>query len=139
MMDNKDRVHAGRMLIVHDSQQLSIHSDLLEAQQAEVHAVESLLMVDRHYRYVSVDDAFCRLLGVQQEDLIGQPIGLRIGLDAYDEHIRPFIERAFAGEATAVLLLTTHEVLGTLRLACACYPCLGLDGQIEYVLLRLRE
>ena len=139
MIDNKDRVHAGRMLIVHDSQQLSIQSDLLEPQSAEVHAVESLLMVDRHYRYVSIDDAFCRLLGAQQEDLIGQPIGLRIGLDAYDEHIRPSIERAFAGEAAAVLLLTTHEVLGTLRLACACYPCLGLDGQIEYVLLRLRD
>ena len=111
MIDNKDRVHAGRMLIVHDSQQLSIQSDLLEPQSAEVHAVESLLMVDRHYRYVSIDDAFCRLLGAQQEDLIGQPIGLRIGLDAYEDLFQPFVLHFDLALSPKAVVIVSREAL----------------------------
>ena len=138
-MVNEERAHAGRKLIVLDSQPLSLHSDLLEPRQAEPHAVESLLMVDRRHQYVCVDEAFCRLIGAQQEDLVGQPVGLSIGVDAYEEHIRPWIERAFAGEVTAALLRTTHEYLGPVQIACVCYPCLGQQGQIEFALVRLRD
>lgn len=137
MIDNKDRAHAGRRLIVHDSQPLAVQPDLLEPQQADAHGVESLLMLDRRHRYVSIDESFCRLLGAPMEDLIGQAAGVRIGLDAYDEYIRPAIDRAFAGEVAAALLLTTHETLGTLRLTCICYPCLGTTGAVDYVLVRL--
>jgi signal transduction histidine kinase len=104
-----------------------------------MHVVDSLAMFDRRHHYVTVDAAFCRLLGVESEQLIGQPASLQIGLDAYDEHIRPCVERALSGELTAALLLTTHATEGALRLIAVFYPCLGLDGRIDYALARLRD
>lgn len=138
-MGTKDRPPAQRLLIVHESRPLALHSDTLGMLPGDVHAVESLLMIDRRFRYVSADEAVSRLIGADQEDLVGQTVGLYIGLDAFDQHVRPCIEAAFAGQANAVLLLTTHLVLGPLQLVCACYPCLGADGQIDYVVMRMRD
>lgn len=136
-MEDNAKTHQERRLIVHDSQPLAASAGPPTARQAGPSTVESLLLVNRRHRYVSINEAFCRLLGAQQE-MIGQPAGLRIGLDAYDEHIRPAIERAFAGEIAGVALLTTHAILGRLDLTCLCYPCIGTDGHIDSVLIRVQ-
>ena len=138
-MDDNIQVHAGQRLIVHDVQELSSQNEVLTAPQADAVVSESLLMLDRNHHYVSVDDGFARLLGVHQEEMIGRPVGLYIGLNTYDELIRPFVDRAFAGEVTALLLLTTHETMGTLRMAIMCYPCFAADHQIGFVVLRMRD
>jgi len=138
-MDNHDHARPERRLTVHGSQPLAVQSDLLGAERMEAHAVDALALVDRRQRYVTVDAAFCRLLGVDPEQLTGQPAGLQIGSDVYDEHIRPGVERALNGEVAALLLLTTHDTEGALRLNAVFYPCLGLNGRIDYALVRLRD
>lgn len=60
---------------------------------------EQMALVDREYRYEAVNDAFCRVHGLDRSAIIGQPVARIWGETPYEFTIREYLSRCFEGRS----------------------------------------
>ena len=81
---------------VTESKQLE---DTLQLYRAAVEATDDLIMiVDRQYRYVLVNDVFLSYHQLKREDVIGQQVSRTLGDVVFQSLIKVRLDRSFTGE-----------------------------------------
>ncbi|HSO20164.1 MAG TPA: PAS domain-containing protein, partial [Desulfosarcina sp.] len=64
-------------------------------------ADQLLTMIDRSYRYESVNQAYCRARGQRREDVIGKSVAEVWGEEQFAAIIKPKLDNCFAGHVTS--------------------------------------
>ncbi len=64
-------------------------------------ADQLLTMIDRDYRYDSVNEAYCRARGQRREDLVGKTVGDVWGQKQFEAIIKPKLDSCFTGKVTS--------------------------------------
>ena len=64
-------------------------------------ADQLLTMIDRQYRYESVNEAYCKARGQCRDDLVGRTVGDVWGQAQFASIIKPKLDDCFAGHATS--------------------------------------
>ena len=64
-------------------------------------ADQLLTMIDRNYRYESVNEAYCRARGQRHEDVVGKSVSTVWGQAQFDSIIKPKLDRCFSGKVTS--------------------------------------
>lgn len=73
--------------------------DTLHLYKAAVEASDDLIMVvDRQYRYVLVNEIYLGYHQLKREKVLGQHVSHTLGKDIFESAVRPRLERSFAGE-----------------------------------------
>jgi two-component system cell cycle sensor histidine kinase/response regulator CckA len=64
-------------------------------------ADQLLTMIDRNYKYESVNQAYCRARGQRHEDVVGKSVSTVWGQAQFDSIIKPKLDHCFAGNVTS--------------------------------------
>ncbi|MBC17192.1 MAG: hypothetical protein CL942_09095 [Desulfovibrio sp.] len=132
---------SGRILysIVHDITERREAEEKLEQYRRIIATATDLYsLVDRDYRCTMVNDSYLSTFKLKKSDVIGKPLQQLMGQPIFDQHIKPYLERAFKGEACN----TEHRVQlsGEDRFFTVTYnPVPRADGTIDYVSIVSRD
>lgn len=75
--------------------------DTLHLYQAAVEASDDLIMVvDRQYHYVLVNDIYLGYHQLEREKVLGQHVSHTLGEDVFESVVKPRLDRSFAGEVS---------------------------------------
>jgi PAS domain S-box-containing protein len=85
--------------------------------------------VDPQSRYQFVNESYHRWFGLTTGEMIGRPIWEVMGHAAY-EVVRPYVERALAGEQVEFEALIPFKILGPRWVSATYTPDLGPDGKV---------
>lgn len=88
-----------------------------------------LTYVDADLRYRFVNAAFCRYYGVAQHEVVGRHAAEVIG-EARFAKLRPFVQRALAGETISYDAEIVFPSLGLRRIQIAYTPNVAPDGRV---------
>lgn len=94
--------NSGRILysIIHDITERREAEEKLEQFRRIIAAATDLYsLVDRDYRCTMVNDSYLSTFNLQRNNVLGKPLYMLMGQKVFDEHIKPFIDTAFEGEA----------------------------------------
>jgi two-component system cell cycle sensor histidine kinase/response regulator CckA len=64
-------------------------------------ADQLLTMIDRNYKYESVNQAYCRARGQRHEDVVGKSVSTVWGQAQFDSIIKPKLDHCFSGNVTS--------------------------------------
>lgn len=70
---------------------------LIRYERAVASSTSMVSIVDRNFRYQLVNDSYLRVHARERSDIEGRSVPEIMGLAAFAEHVRPRLERAFAG------------------------------------------
>ena len=115
--------------LTRSQQQLRIMAD---------HAPVCIAQVDRHLRYVYVNDRYCALYGLAAGDLVGQHVREIIG-PVYYEETSPYLLRALAGETIGFELSKNLPPQGTRHYSVACQPEFDDQGGVLGLVIALND
>ena len=123
---------------------LEINRDVTERRQAEYlirqvfdRSPDRVVIIGRDYRYRRVNPVFARLFGMAAEKIVGMTIA-EVWDDDYFEHVKPRLDRCFAGEQVAFEEWFTTKI-GRYYLSVTYSPLrLGTD-RVEAALVIGRE
>ncbi|WP_165864158.1 HD domain-containing phosphohydrolase [Capsulimonas corticalis] len=93
-----------------------------------------LARVDRGLRYVFVNKTYEKMLGIPREKALGLKIAEVLGETAF-ESLRPFLDRALAGEAFSFHVWMTMRIAGLRYMRTSYTPEFGSDGKITGILI----
>ncbi len=101
-------------------------------------AQEYMTLVDKDYRYVAVNDAYCQAKNLSRNDIVGHTAQEIWGEDAFHEELRSHFDRCFQGE--------TVNYVGRFSLgngeqfyAVTYYPFRNRDGEVTHVAMVSRD
>ncbi len=100
---------------------------------------EALVLIGQHERVIAVDAAFCRALQVDPADLVGASPALLVGESAYQDSVRPALQRSFAGERATHQLMLSHPHLGPRQVSVTYHLCVGGGEGAAYCAMSLRD
>ncbi len=81
---------------------LEREQELWQKIQFITNAADQLLtMIDREYKYESVNWAYCRARGQKKSDIIGKTVAEVWGEEQFRSVIKPTLDRCFSGESTS--------------------------------------
>ncbi len=62
---------------------------------------EPTSFVDKHYRYLYVNNAYCNNFGREKNEIIGLTVAELVGADNFEKKIKPHIDQCFSGKKVA--------------------------------------
>jgi PAS domain S-box-containing protein len=104
-----------------------------------------MMALDKELRYVFANNAYCKVIGCQQADIIGQHVA--DVFEVFPEDKESFIrncEAAFAGEVTRAVVRTSgaSETSGrtrTINWQMTQEPFYGRNGEVKYIVQRSED
>jgi two-component system, cell cycle sensor histidine kinase and response regulator CckA len=128
---------------------IGTHTDISERKQAEralreyERAVEEshelIAVVDRDYRYILANAAYCAYMGRTREQVVGQAVADVVGKVVFEAQIRALLDRAFSGETVGVSVERFHSEAGTIRHIAGHYHPVVERGVATRVIAILRD
>ncbi len=104
MTDNLtiDQLAAENKALKEELQRLEKEKEARRKTQFIANAADQFLtMIDRNYKYESVNQAYCRARGQRREDVIGQCVADVWGKAQFDSIIKPKLDNCFAGNVSS--------------------------------------
>ncbi|MEM7403974.1 MAG: PAS domain-containing protein [Pseudomonadota bacterium] len=77
------------------------HAELNQYQFMANSLTDMLSVMDCHYRYVAVNDAYCRMTGSPREGILGRTVSQMWGADTFGRYIEPHVKRCLDGETVS--------------------------------------
>jgi len=88
---------------------------------------------DSAYRYVLVNRAYAEVYGCEPASIIGRHVSERSGEALFHQQVKPWIDRALAGEVCEFEAERVHVSRGRRLVLIRYYPLPGEDGRVERV------
>ena len=108
--------------------------EYLQAIDAE--SLDLMAFVDRDHAYRYVNQTFLDYYSLRREDVVGRGIAEVLGERYYREVVKPLIDDAFAGRATAYEGLYDYPGRGPTHVELQYLPARDADGEIVGVVVR---
>lgn len=110
-----------------------------EQLQALTDALPSLIYsVNENHSYQMVNTAYAKAWALEKKDMIGRPMVAVLGEESYNR-IRPFLQKAFAGEASEYEGELELPRDGLRYIAASYRPLKGPSGKIESVIALVHD
>lgn len=99
---------------------------------------DMISLIDHGYVYVTVNPTYCRVLGRPISDIEGHPVEEVLGREAFDNIVRPRIDRCFTGESVCFEAWYDLSAAGHRYLEVSYYPLFEGD-HVEYAVVVARD
>ncbi len=116
----------------------AVDQALREYERAVEESQDLICVIDREYRYVLANAAYCRHLGFTAEEVVGRTMTEVLGPEVFASSAKELADRAFAGEAAEGLTERYHHRSSRASHFQARYYPVG-DGDISRVVVLLRD
>jgi PAS domain S-box-containing protein len=101
-------------------------------------AEEMILVVDREYRYVIVNQAFLKGRGIEREQLIGRRLAELMGAELFETTVKPKLEECFQGKVVNYEKRYNYPSLGERDFSVSYFPLTGPAG-VDRVAVLMRD
>ncbi|WP_338668085.1 diguanylate cyclase [Pseudodesulfovibrio methanolicus] len=95
---NRELAGLNLKLMTKDQEREQARMELLRYQRIIETNPDLISLIDSEYRYVIVNESYTHIFGLKREAIVGQPVGILFGSEAFEEQFRPAIDRALGGE-----------------------------------------
>lgn len=99
---------------------------------------DPMMVIDRTFTFLAVNDAYAEVTGVPREQIIGQQANVFLGEEEFEKIIHPMLERALAGECVQYEKWFDFPTIGRRYLEVRYFPLRG-KAQVEQVAVVLRD
>ena len=99
---------------------------------------EMVTVLDRHYIFRMVNDAYLKRRRTARANIIGTPIVNAIGEDAFHA-IKPHLDACFQGEAVEYEMVRENETMGKRHLLVRYYPARSTSGRVNRVVSVIKD
>jgi PAS domain S-box-containing protein len=96
---------------------------------------DPISLIDRNYTYQAVNDGFCLAQNMKREELIGKTIADVWGQEAFENKIKPYLDRALAGYETQYEGWFHFKTLGFRYFEVFYNPFFDADRQVTHVVV----
>ncbi len=100
---------------------------------------ELLSLVDNNYRYVAINDAYCRAHRRRRQDIVGTSVVDIWGAETFESTIRENLARCFAGEEVQYQARFELPAKGVRSMEVTYYPYRNSDDQVTHVVVMSRD
>lgn len=100
---------------------------------------ELLSLVDNNYRYVAINDAYCRAHNRRRQDIVGTSVVDVWGAEVFECTIRDNLARCFAGEEVHYQARFVLPAVGMRSMEVTYYPYRNSDGLVTHVVVMSRD
>jgi PAS domain S-box-containing protein len=125
------------------------HTDITDRKRAEetLHKYERIVscskdlmaLIRRDYVYEAVNDSMLAAYGKTREEVVGRTIAALRGEETFQRSLRPWIDRALAGELVRYQMSFDYPTLGKRILDINYEPTRDDNGNVEGVVLNARD
>ena len=98
-----------------------------------------MMLIDTEYRYVAVNEAFCRLHNRTRSDVINYPVADILGHDYFEQEMKPYLDRCFAGQEVNYQTSVGIPVMDQRYFEVMYYPYTNFEGQVTQVVIVSRD
>ncbi len=98
-----------------------------------------MTLIDRHYTYIAVNEAYCQAHNKKQSDIVGQTVSDVWGRERYLAEIKPSLDRCFQGEEVHYQGWFEVSELGRRFFDVAYYPYYAEDNNVTHVAVVSRD
>ncbi|MEZ7196662.1 diguanylate cyclase [Pseudodesulfovibrio karagichevae] len=95
---NRELAGLNLKLMTKDQEREQARMELLRYQRIIETNPDLISLIDSDYRYIIVNESYTHIFGLKREDIVGQPVGILFGSEAFEAQFRPAIDRALRGE-----------------------------------------
>ncbi|WP_272699374.1 diguanylate cyclase [Desulfovibrio sp. Fe33] len=95
---NRELAGLNLELMEKDREREHARMELMRYQRIIETTPDLISLIDNKYRYIIVNQAYTRIFGIPREAIVGQPLGILFGAEAFEQQFRPAIDRALKGE-----------------------------------------
>lgn len=100
---------------------------------------ELLSLVDRDYRYVAINDTYCKAHQRDRQDIVGASVADVWGGAVFEETIKVYLSRCFDGDEVQYEALFVLPATGVRRMGVTYYPYRNSDGQVTHAVVVSRD
>ncbi len=98
-----------------------------------------LSLVDDRYRYLLVNDAYCRAFGKSRGEIEGRPVADLLGREFFEQTIKPCLDRCLAGESVKFETWFSMPLLGRRYVSGSYTPWVDAQGGERNVVVSVRD
>lgn len=113
------------------------------ALQRYMHMVEAstdaICLTDRDYRYQIINHTYREWYGYGDRPIVGQTVAEVLGVDVFEQRLRPQLERCLAGETIRYAQWFDFPHLGRRFRSVTCTPYREPNGEITGILTSIRD
>jgi diguanylate cyclase (GGDEF)-like protein/PAS domain S-box-containing protein len=95
---NRELAGLNLELMEKDREREHARMELMRYQRIIETTPDLISLIDNNYRYVIVNQSYTRIFGLSRDAIVGQPVGILFGSQAFENQFRPAIDRALKGE-----------------------------------------
>lgn len=96
-------------------------------------------MIDKDYRYVAVNNEFCKYLDLGRDQIIGRTVSEVWGIHEYSNSLKEKLERVFSGEELRFTSEYNLDDEGAKRFEIEFYPYFSDTGDVTHAAIILRD
>jgi len=111
---------------------------LREFERAAAGVEEGIVVLDRHYRYVSANRVFLGFRGVKKEELIGHSLAETMGESVFETTVKPKLDECFRGQVVKFEKRHNYPAIGERDFSVSYFPIEGPTG-VERVACILQD
>lgn len=100
---------------------------------------EHMSLVDRHYIYRAVNDAYLLAHNHRREEIVGRSVAEMLGQETFARLVKDNLDRCLAGEEVRYQGWFQFVGLGRLFMDVAYYPLIEADGSVSGVVVNSRN
>jgi two-component system, sensor histidine kinase and response regulator len=105
-----------------------------------VNSITDLIsLIDNNYTYQAVNDTWCNILQLKQEDIIGKTLSDVWGEKTFIEHIKQYVDRCFTGETVSYQLWLDFGLNGQKYCDVIFYPYFGKKNLVTHIVSVTRD
>lgn len=135
--DAEDRLRAGKAEL--ERQVTKQTAMLREYQKAVENSSDLISVIDRHFRYSMVNEAWLGVYGKTRNQVVGRKVVEIRGEECFERHLRALLERCMAGESVEFEYEFSQEGEKARQLSARLTPIAGEDGVIEGVVSTIHD
>lgn len=100
---------------------------------------EHMSLLDRHYVYQAVNDAYLTAHNHRREEIVGHSVAEMLGRETFEKLVKDKLDRCLAGEEVRYQGWFQFAGLGRLFMDVAYYPLVEADGSVSGVVVNARN
>jgi PAS domain S-box-containing protein len=136
----EDGTIRGAIISAHDMTDYKRAQNTLELYEHIVNAsTDYIAIVDQHFRYMAVNQAYLECFSVNREETIGNRLQDVIGADNFETIAKPNIERCLRGESFRNQTWSYQPAFGRVYLDIIYKPYRAVDGETVGVIINAHD
>jgi PAS domain S-box-containing protein len=102
-------------------------------------ATNLLLLIDRNYIYLAVNDSYLRAYNKPREEIVGHSAREILGPEIFDKFVKGYVDQCLAGEQVRYQSWFNYPTLGRRFMDVSYHPFFDVDGTITGVFADIHD